>query len=68
MFKSMMFWPMGIQLLRCFLLRLMKEEETPILLPLAKFIGIWDCNALVYCTACFEKVMVETGAFNFAAD
>ena len=44
------------------------EEGTPYLLPPAKFIEICDCNAIVYCTACFEKVMVETAAFNFVAD
>ena len=44
------------------------EEGTPFLLPPAKFIEICDFNAIVYCTTCFEKVMVETAAFNFAAD
>ena len=44
------------------------DKGTPFLLPPAKFIEICYCNAIVYCTACFEKVMVESAAFNFAAD
>ena len=50
------------------LLGLMKEKTTPSLLSPAKFIGLCDCNAFVYCTARLEKVVVETAAFNFAVD
>ena len=44
------------------------DKGTPILPSPSKFIEICYCNAIVYCTASFEKVMVETAAFNFAVD
>ena len=53
---------------RVILLRLIKENASPLLLSPARFSGLCDCNAFVYCTARLEKVVVKTAAFNFAVD
>ena len=53
---------------RVILLRLIKGNASPLLLSPARFSGLCDCNAFVYCTARLEKVVVKTAAFNFAVD
>ena len=53
---------------RVILLRLIRENASPLLLSPARFSGLCDCNAFLYCAASLEKVVVKTAAFNFAVD
>ena len=53
---------------KVFLLQLMKENGSPLLLSPAKFIGLFDCIIFASCTARSENVVVETAAFNLAVD